>query len=305
MAQTSPSRFTTSSDTKRKTLTIEFLNENLPLDVHRSPTTQQVRVHDHANFIEIVLVTQGSAIHHWGKTTQMLSAGDLFCIAPEEPHGYTDVDNFEIINCLFDPELIKPHQDLITNSPALVEFLIVEPLYREETHQRRLLRLPSGAFDQASNLLDAMDKSLRTDRPTSLGILGQLYQFLALIETHHTTQNAPPELIAAQNWAFAQAQTYMRANLSEDLDLKSLADTACLSPAHFSRVFKKATGLSPIAYLTKLRLDRATQLLATTQNSITEIGMDCGFQDPAYFARVFKKTYKESPRTYRQKAKSS
>jgi len=305
MAPASPSRLTASSHTAHKTLTIEFLNANLPLDVHRSPTTQQVRVHNHANFIEIVLVTRGSAIHHWGKTTQILSAGDLFCIAPEEPHGYTDVDNFEIINCLFDPELIKPHQDLITASPALVEFLIIEPLYREETHQRRLQQLPTGAFEQAVDLLDAMDKNLRSDKPKTLATLGQLYQFLALIEAHHSTQSASPEIIAAQNWAFAQAQSYMRAHLSEELDLKLLAETACLSPAHFSRVFKKATGLSPIAYLTKLRLDRATQLLSTTHQSITEISMDCGFQDPAYFARVFKKTYRESPRNYRQKAKTS
>lgn len=305
MPQTSPSRLTASSRTARKTLTIEFLNADLPLDVHRSPTTQQVRVHDHANFIEIVLVTQGSATHHWGKTTQVLSAGDLFCIAPEEPHGYTDVNNFEIINCLFDPELIKPHQDLITASTALVEFLIIEPLYREETHQRRLLKLPTQAFEQAITLLDNMDQNLRSEHPKSLATLGQLYQFLALIESHHTSQNAFPEIIAAQNWAFAQAQSYMRTHLSEELDLKLLADSACLSPAHFSRVFKKATGLSPIAYLTKLRLDRATKLLTTTSQSITEIGMDCGFQDPAYFARVFKKTYYESPRNYRQKAKSS
>lgn len=303
MAQTKTSRLTASTNTSHNTLTIEFLNADLPLDVHRSPTPQQVRVHDHANFIEIVLVTKGSAIHHWGKTTQMLSAGDLFCIAPEEPHGYTEVNNFEIINCLFDPELIKPHQDLITSSSALVDFLIIEPLYREETRQRRLIKLPSGAFEQAIDLLDAIDQNLRANTSKSLIILGQLYQFLGLIETHHT--GTPTEVIAAQNWAFAQAQSHMRTNLAEDLDLKSLAETACLSPAHFSRVFKKATGLSPIAYLTKLRLERATQLLTTTRKSITEIGSDCGFQDPAYFARVFKKTYQQSPRAYRQTAKSS
>lgn len=305
MAQNGPSRLTASLQTTRKTLTIEFLNANLPLDVHRSPTTQQVRLHDHANFIEIVLVTRGSAIHQWGKSAQMLSAGDLFCIAPEEPHGYTDVNNFEIINCLFDPELIKPHQNLITDSPALVDFLIIEPLYREETRQRRLIKFPIQAFEQATALLDNMNKNLHSENPKSLDTLGQLYQFLALIETHYTTQNVSSEMIAAQNWAFAQAQNYMRLHLSEELDLKLLADTACLSPAHFSRVFKKSTGLSPIAYLTKLRLDRAAKLLTSTAKPITEIGQDCGFQDPAYFARVFKKTYHESPRKYRQTAKSS
>jgi len=303
MPQTNPSRLTTSTHTTRKTLTIEFLNDELPLDVHRSPTPQQVRVHDHANFIEIVLVTQGSAIHHWGKTTQTLSAGDLFCIAPEEPHGYTDVRNFEIINCLFDPELIKPHHDLIASSTALVDFLIIEPLYREENRQRRLIKLPPNAFEQAINLLDNMDQDLRADTPKPLMVLGQLYHFLGLIETHHTSTKT--EVSVAQNWAFSQAQNHMKSHLSEELDLKSLADTACLSPAHFSRVFKKATGLSPIAYLTKLRLERATHLLTTSTKTITEIGSDCGFQDPAYFTRVFKKTYQESPRAYRQKAKSS
>ncbi|HTL51302.1 MAG TPA: AraC family transcriptional regulator [Planctomycetota bacterium] len=287
-------------------LNFAFSNPDLKLYIKRYPTPSKVDIHHHVNFVEIVVVVRGQARHLWDTAEQILSAGDMFCIAPGEPHGYTDVQNFEIINCLFDPEIMQAHQPLFSATPGLMEFLVVEPLFREEIKRRRLIKLPPRRYEQAVALLDQASEFLDRGTVGALSALGLLFQFLGVAGkawTEQTANTTDTEVAQAQNWAFAQARSHMMANLNNDLNLDALAASACLSPGHFCRVFKSTTGLSPIAYLTQLRLDRASELLTTTDKPIIDIGLACGFQDPGYFARVFKKTFAKSPREYRRGGK--
>lgn len=294
--------------TPRRTLNFAFANPDLKVYIKRYPTPTEVSVHDHANFIEIVVVVRGQARHLWDDAEQILSAGDMFCIAPGEPHGYTNVQNFEIINCLFDPEIMQSHQALFGATPGLMEFLVVEPLFREEIKRRRVIKLPPRRYEQSVALLDQASEFLDRGSIGALSALGLLFQFLGVAGkawTEQTRDGGEREVAQAQNWAFAQARSHMMANLNSNLDLDTLAEQACLSPGHFCRVFKNATGLSPIAYLTQLRLDRAGEMLTTTDQSIIDIGLACGFQDPGYFARVFKKAFSKSPREFRRKAQAT
>jgi AraC-like DNA-binding protein len=73
------------------------------------------------------------------------------------------------------------------------------------------------------------------------------------------------------------------------------------SPEYLRKLFKKETGLSPLKYLTKIRLENAKRLLNLRPNDqnrlkIKEISEMCGFPDPLYFSRIFKKYYGHSPR---------
>ncbi|MGH7145057.1 MAG: helix-turn-helix domain-containing protein, partial [Planctomycetota bacterium] len=281
-----------------------FTNPDLKLHVRRYPTPNEVTLHSHVGFLEIVVVVRGQARHLWGREEQILSAGDMFCILPGEPHGYSDVQHFEIFNCLFDAEIMRAHQSLFTATPGLMEFLVVEPLFREEIKRRRLVKLPPRRYDQAVQLLDQASDFLSRGSIGALTALGLFFQFLGVAGkawTEQTGDNAPGEVLQAQNWAFAQARSHMMQNLGTDLDLDTLAASACLSPGHFCRVFKNATGLSPMAYLTQLRLDRASALLTDTDKPIIDVGLACGFQDPGYFARVFKKAFSKSPREFRRR----
>ena len=67
------------------------------------------------------------------------------------------------------------------------------------------------------------------------------------------------------------------------------------------RVFRKATGQTPIEYLVRLRIQKSTELLRNTDFSITEIALQVGFNDSNYFTRQFRNSLGESPRSYRQK----
>lgn len=85
----------------------------------------------------------------------------------------------------------------------------------------------------------------------------------------------------------------------EPLDVAALARAACLSPAHFSREFRRAFGESPHAYLLTRRLERAAAMLRTTDRSVADICMSVGVSSVGSFTTSFTRTYGMSPTAYR------
>ena len=92
---------------------------------------------------------------------------------------------------------------------------------------------------------------------------------------------------------------YINANLSEDLSIEALAKQACLSPFHFARAFKSATGAPPHRYLIERRISRARTLVAQGRLPITAIADLCGFSSQAHLTRWFKRIVGVTPGTYR------
>jgi len=101
-------------------------------------------------------------------------------------------------------------------------------------------------------------------------------------------------------WAQRRCIELMHARLSEDISLDDLAAEARLSPFHFARMFKQSVGVPPRAYLTQLRIERACELLASTDLPVTEIAQEVGYSSNQVLARVFAKHHRMSPTEYRR-----
>jgi AraC family transcriptional regulator len=92
----------------------------------------------------------------------------------------------------------------------------------------------------------------------------------------------------------------MIAHLADGFSLIRLAREAGMSEFHFSRAFKRTTGLTPSAYFIHLRLEKARRLLRETNRSAIEIGLDVGYSSPSHFARIFRREVGISPSEYRR-----
>ena len=98
--------------------------------------------------------------------------------------------------------------------------------------------------------------------------------------------------------AIEHTQDYMTQHYQEQLTLEMLAQMAGLSVSHYSRLFKKSIGYSPIEYLTHLRIDRAKELLSLFDYRLKTVAQSVGYSDEFYFSRIFKKIEGISPRDY-------
>ena len=97
-----------------------------------------------------------------------------------------------------------------------------------------------------------------------------------------------------------KAKEFIEKNLGKKLVLKDIAAEVNLSPFRFAHVFKQYTGISPIDYVIRTRIDKAKILLKETAKPVSEIAGDVGFFDQNYFTRTFKKLEKTTPTGYRK-----
>lgn len=101
------------------------------------------------------------------------------------------------------------------------------------------------------------------------------------------------------------ALKYMQEHLHEDISRDDVADVACLSPSHFSRVVKQTFGHSFTDLLARMRVEKSRELLSRTEKSLIRICLDCGFSDQSYFTKVFQKYTGRTPGEYRRSQRAS
>jgi AraC family transcriptional regulator len=96
---------------------------------------------------------------------------------------------------------------------------------------------------------------------------------------------------------------YLRENLDRPVKLAELAGVACFSEFHFHRIFTAVSGETLNNFTNRLRLEKAARLLRYSDQSLTDIALECGFSSSATFSRAFRSGYDTSPSQFRKSGK--
>ena len=133
-------------------------------------------------------------------------------------------------------------------------------------------------------------------------LLDGLYRVVAasLMRASQSVQLPVPGRIVISLVRLRRVLDFIEANLSEKITIQQLADIAGLSMFHFSRVFKGAMHQAPYQYVQVRRLNHAQALIETSNQSIVDIGLSCGFSNQAHFTSAFVKAMGMPPGRYRR-----
>lgn len=129
-------------------------------------------------------------------------------------------------------------------------------------------------------LLDQALVNLDADRDIARRCLLHAGQLLGINTPAATSGGLAP-------WQIKRARTYIDTHLAGPLRLSVLAGEVRLSASHFSRAFRKSFDETFVQYVTRMRVKRAQQMMASTDIGLCEIAFACGFADQAHFSRVF------------------
>ena len=249
-------------------------------------------------FTRIYLITEGNGSLNIGNLKINLEAGNLYLIpnftsctyhfeaglshyyihlSIDQPNGLSPYSFYSIMNKVEAHEIdIKLFQRMVQINPDLQL-----PHHNPNVYQTKLWLNKPVNFQSVSQHLE------------TIGILKLLFsRFLESGQSHTINSmlkyNIQPVLIHIQN------------NLQHDIRVNELANMACLSKDHFSKVFKSITWMSPCDYVIRKRIERAQFLLLTTELSQKEIIEQTGFKSTAYFSRIFRKITTYTPEKYRK-----
>lgn len=114
-----------------------------------------------------------------------------------------------------------------------------------------------------------------------------------------------PDTHAIYQERLLRVLVHVQNHLDEALCLEDLAEVACFSPYHFHRVFRGMVGESLMEYVRRLRLERAALRLKTTDQPVTRIAFEAGYETHEAFTRAFRAMFEDSPSGYRERQRSA
>ncbi len=256
--------------------------------------------HKH-NFIEIVYVNSGAAIHYVDNTEYQMKRGDILFINYGCTHSFkviSEKEKYQYYNVMIKPEFAG--KELINEKNAFKVFLLTSV---EESSIEDFEISAFGHFniyerrEIESILFNMYHESY--DTPREYGIVLKGYMQVLFIKMLRKMANVPRE--EEQNETWDRILDYIETNYNEKLSLQSLAQRCFYNPSYFSRTFKKMMGKTLIEYITELRLENAVQYLVKTKKSVQEICELCGFSSKNMFYKNFEKVYGCTPSEYRKK----
>lgn len=122
-----------------------------------------------------------------------------------------------------------------------------------------------------------------------------------LIEVYEKLMHVNKENVHDQ---VREAKSWITLNLKESITIEKIAGHVYMNPTYFCEYFKNETGETVLDYVTRSRINKARELLLTTNLKIYEIAEQVGYADTKYFSKLFKKHYGELPSKYKEKIKS-
>jgi len=171
--------------------------------------------------------------------------------------------------------------------------------FAETEFKPRLFFFESDLWETAQKL-KAQAQSSTSDQRQYAELLGMVLMH-ELLRLNNGTVAAEPSLRGGlAGWQRKRVAQYMQEHLSEEVTLATLAEMAGLSQFHFVRTFKQSFGLPPHRYLSSLRMEKATSLLANPAASVTQIAFNLGFSETSSFTSAFRKHTGLTPTAYRR-----
>ena len=162
------------------------------------------------------------------------------------------------------------------------------------------ISLDSGYLaNSLAQLLEVTRREFERDREAAKASLATASSILqAEIQRSSAANGSTRGGLAA--WQILRVRAYIDSNLHRTIHIRDLSAVARRSPAHFSRKFKLAVGVSPHAYVVGRRLERAGHLMMTSAASLSEIALSVGFSDQAHLCRLFRQSFAQSPASWRR-----
>ncbi|MDO4521546.1 MAG: AraC family transcriptional regulator [Eubacteriales bacterium] len=265
-----------------------------PFEFHHIDITHPRYVmsyHWHIEY-EIIRVLSGSLTVTLDEKSFCAKAGDVIFVHSGVLHSGIPQD------CVYQC-IVFDLNAFLKNNPACSVY-VQRILHQEVIVYHHFTRKYPKILSAVDFLFDAMWSK---EPGYELIVFGQFYHFFGLVFSEHyyleglsRTRKDHKRILQLK-----QVLDYMERHYQNPISLQELSDSVSMSPKYFCRFFAEMTHQTPMEYLNRQRIEQACSQLVTTDDSITEIAFNNGFNDLSYFIRTFKKYKGTTPGKYQKR----
>jgi AraC-like DNA-binding protein len=261
--------------------------------VHRLNEDVEPHAHD---FLEIAVVGAGSGRHETSQGERSVRHGMVVVLRPGAWHAFRRTTDLVVANCCVSMPGLQGQLAGLQQLPVLRDLLWTGPAARAP-HGVELTQVAPEAADEAIEEIAKLEQELSHQRAGR--VLGRLVTVLGILADGRVGEQAVEQVVHP---AVVATVARLEGAIAEAWSLDELAQAVSLDPAYLSRLFRRDTGLSPLAFLARQRAERAAVLLAQTDLPAARVGAAVGWTDPTYFARRFRSLVGSTPTEYRNRS---
>lgn len=262
---------------------------------HGFDLAEQMYSHD---FNEIVIIASGRGVYLIDGHEYVVSTGDVFLVQGYQKHYFKEHEDLVVYKVMYSSDSLPWPEKEFKSIPGYHAVFMLEPHYRSKHKFESRLHLERRGLEKLESIINTMLNEIETKgHGFEAELITNLYRivvFLSRSYSNHARSSTGKSILRV-----AEVIGELERSFSKPWTLSELARFACMSEGNLMRVFKEATGQSPIDYLISLRLQRAVILLEGRSITISEIAFEVGFNDSNYFTRCFKKKMGMTPGKYR------
>lgn len=273
-----------------------FKIQGLPIGMSCEKQQLIGELHDH-EFTEIVIIKSGSGRQLYDGVSLPVSAGEVYVIPKGYAHAWQETEGLSLVNVMVSSfESIELLEEL-QGHPGFSAFFNLEPKLRVKQKGAGRLSLTNESLNEVIRVLDRLGLALEgngSHRATLATI--QLLNLIHILCDAYLNSSGKNYTMTLR---IDKAISYLRDNCKKEPSVQELSKMINVSAPTFYRLFRDATGLTPIQYVNDLRIKHACKLLKQSDMNMSEIANELGFSESNYFARTFRSIKKMSPRAYR------
>ena len=278
-----------------------FFRDDQPVYIQLSTEfPKYVGVMHRHQFVEVVYILSGEAVHTVGDREYTVKSGDVVVINCGVPHKFTASTTGELFvayDLMFGLDFVSPNTKTDATFESLKDSYLFGPLF--PTAEMPDIHICGKRYGSYGDLFTRIYHALKGKERGYIE-LSRAYVIELIVKIlRDMGRNSAKELTSENKKAIFAAISYMERRYNTPLDLEDIAAQVFLSPEYFRKLFKKMTGESVRTYLHKLRIDEACRLLTVTDLSIQDISLAVGYQDMKSFYQTFKQTTGKTPKEYR------
>jgi AraC-like DNA-binding protein len=252
--------------------------------------------------LEFTLVRRGRVRYSVALTTVEVEEGDLLLIPPDTLHAGHQIDREEA-----ETDSVVCHLSLAgLGTGDACDLRYLRPLREGRLTLPPAVKPGDPFYPELLECFLALWKSRESAQPyRELLFREHLLRLVLLLwqSVGESGEELPQRTVHPYEAKLKLALAYMQEHYAEPITVAQLSALCGFSEVHFMNVFKEAIGAPCIRYLIEYRLALAAARLQETDLPVTQIALDCGFQNSSYFNRAFKGHYHVTPSAYRKQVR--